>query len=275
MRERTHELEVEIVSRRVIEENLRSAMAAAEEANRSKSAFLANMSHELRTPLNAIIGYSEMLEEDAVAADSNPGGVDDLRKIRGAGLHLLTLINEILDLSKIEAGKMELHYEPIDVPDLLREIQGIIRTAGNQERKPPVGGDAGGTGATRSGLVRSPAEPAEPCQQRLPLYAGRSGKDRRAFLRENRRDWLAFAVRDSGVGIPADQIGKLFHSFSQVDSSRTRKHGGTGLGLAISQKLCSMMEGRITVDSVQGGGSTFTIHIPQERRAAAAVLGPF
>jgi signal transduction histidine kinase len=260
--ERTADLEAEIASRRAMEESLRKAMRSAEEANRAKSSFLANMSHELRTPLNAIIGYSEMLEEDAIAF-GDPGGCSaDLRKIRSAGLHLLILINDVLDLSKIEAGRMELHYEPIDLSTVLREVRGLVEPLALKngtrieievpEEIPPIEADlvrfrqsllnlaSNACHFTKNGLV----------QIRVSAYE------------QDRAEWMAIEVRDTGTGIEPEMLAKLFQPFSQADSSRTRTHGGTGLGLAISQRLCRMMDGHITVESEFGTGSSFTIHLP-------------
>lgn len=260
--QRTHELQAEIQERRRIEENLRAAKQAAEQSNRAKSAFLANMSHELRTPLNAIIGYSEMLEEDAQAAGDG-AAAKDLQRIRSSGKHLLALIQDILDLSKIEAGKMTLHLEPMPLGALVTEAR---ETAEPLARK------------NRNQLEIRYAECgetmlADPVKFRQSLFnllsnACKFTENGVVTLEVEREDnAVLWHVRDTGIGINAEQQNRLFQSFSQVDSSATRKYGGTGLGLAISQRLCQLMGGEITLQSAPGAGSTFTIRMPLEASA--------
>ena len=243
------------------------AQQTAEQANRAKSRFLANMSHELRTPLNAIIGYSEMLMEEA--ADLGAGGITpDLEKIRGAGKHLLGLINEVLDLSKIEAGKMELDIEEFEVGPLLEEVAATVRPMVTQNRNTlevELGLGLGGMRADATklrqillNLLGNAAKFTE--GGRIALAARREEEGRR----------LIFDVRDSGIGMTAEQLERLFQPFTHADASTTRKYGGTGLGLTISRRFSQLMGGDITVDSRPGEGTTFTVTLPAEVPKVAA-----
>ncbi len=252
---------------------LAEARDQAEEANRTKSAFLANMSHELRTPMNAIIGYSEMLTEEMQDLGQDEF-IPDLKKIHSAGKHLLGLINDVLDLSKIEAGKMTIYCETIDVATMVREVESTVlplvkKNENHLEVELPA--DAG---TMHSDLTKIR-------QTLFNLLSNASkftekGKLRLVVTRtvENGADWLRFAVSDSGIGMTPEQMGRLFQAFSQADASTTRKFGGTGLGLAISREFCQLLGGDITVTSVPGEGSTFTVALParapQEEPAAAA-----
>ncbi len=239
------------------------ARALAEAATQAKSEFLANMSHELRTPMNAIIGYSEMLIEEA----EDTGGEDfvpDLEKIRGAGKHLLQLINDILDLSKIEADKLELHLETFDVAsgvqEVLTTVQPLVAKNANA-LKVSLGHDLGSMTAdvtrVRQVLFNLLSNACKFTESgTIYLDAWREMVDDRA--------WIVFAARDTGIGMTPEQIGRLFQKFSQADASTTRKYGGTGLGLAISKRFCEMMGGDITVESEFGKGSTFNVRIPAE-----------
>ena len=247
------------------QEELRRAKAAAEQANRAKSTFLANMSHELRTPLNAIIGYSEMLIEDAEDLGHH-ATLSDLRKIHGAGKHLLALINDILDLSKIEAGKMELYLETFDVPRLLEEVRCTVQPAARQNATTLDISVADNVDMMHADLTKVRQSLlnllSNACkftaQGRITLHVTRETVDG--------SDWLLFRVHDTGIGLTAEQVGMLFQEFVQVDASTTRKYGGTGLGLAISRRFCQMMGGDISAASVLGQGSTFTIRLPVEVR---------
>jgi len=230
-------------------------------ADRHKSEFLANMSHELRTPLNAIIGYSEMLQEDAADLGAEQF-TDDLKKINAAGKHLLELINAVLDLSKIEAGKMELYLESFDVPGLVRDIAAVIQplAAKNSNRLDVRCPDD--LGAMRADLTKVR-------QALFNLLSNackftHEGTVTLSVKREARdgREEMVFSVSDTGIGMTPEQLGKLFEAFSQADAATTRKYGGTGLGLALSRRLCRMMGGDVTVDSEEGRGSTFTIRLP-------------
>ena len=232
-----------------------------EAADRHKSEFLANMSHELRTPLNAIIGYSEMLQEDAADLGAEQF-TDDLKRINAAGKHLLELINAVLDLSKIEAGKMELYLETFDVAGLVRDIVAVIQplAARNTNRLDLHCPD--GIGAMRADLTKV-RQALFNLLSNACKFTNR-GTVSLAIAREARdgRDWIIFSVSDTGIGMTPDQIARLFEAFSQADAATTRKYGGTGLGLALSRRLCRMMGGDVTVESEAGRGSTFTVRLP-------------
>jgi signal transduction histidine kinase/CheY-like chemotaxis protein len=239
---------------------LAQAKEEAEQANKSKSLFLANMSHELRTPLNAIIGYSEMLIEDAEDAGDD-AAIQDLEKIQTAGKHLLGLINEVLDLSKIEAGKVELYLETFDVQSLLESVAGTIRPMAEQNGNRLV------VEAVEPGTMR--ADEVKLRQVLLNLLSNASkfttdGEVRLLGRRERNgsQDWLVFQVADTGIGMTPEQQGRIFQAFTQADSSTTRKYGGTGLGLVISRRFIEMMGGDITLESAPGAGTTFTARIP-------------
>ena len=247
------------------------AKEGAEQANRTKSAFLANMSHELRTPLNAIIGYSEMLQEEAAERAQAALFVPDLQKIHTAGKHLLALINDVLDLSKIEAGKMELYLESFDVRALVKDVESTITplVEKNQnviEVKCPedVGVMYADVTRVRQVLFNLLSNAAKFTERGRIILEVETG----ALADE---DSLFFKVSDSGIGISPEQRERLFQAFTQADASTSRKYGGTGLGLVISQRFCQMMGGDIAVDSELGRGSSFTVRLPRtvgERKAA-------
>ena len=239
--------------------NIERAKDAAEAANKAKSTFLSNMSHELRTPLNAIIGYSEMLSEEATD-DGNEGYVPDLQKIRSAGKHLLGLINDVLDISKIEAGKMELYLETFAIEPAVREVLATVRPLvdrnGNQLELELDG---------ELGQMRADVVKLRQCLLNLLSNASKFTDKGAITLRVSRKDAVvSFAVRDTGIGMTPEQLGKLFQAFQQADSSTTRKYGGTGLGLAITRSFCQMMGGDVTVESTVGLGTTFTVRLPVE-----------
>jgi signal transduction histidine kinase/DNA-binding response OmpR family regulator len=232
-----------------------------EVASQHKSTFLANMSHELRTPLNAIIGYSEMLQEDAVDEGAE-SLVPDLKRVNAAGKHLLELINSILDLSKIEAGKMELQLEEFSVARLVDDIGAVVKPLAEKNgNRLELVCDAS-TGTMHADLTKvrqvlfnllsNACKFTEQGTVSLAVHREESGGDA----------WLSFAVSDTGIGLSADQLGRLFQEFSQVHADATRKYGGTGLGLALSRRLCRLMGGDIAVTSEPGKGSAFTVRLP-------------
>ncbi len=233
------------------------------EANRTKSTFLANMSHELRTPMNAIIGYSEMLLEDADTLEPAEF-VPDLQKIQSAGKHLLSLINDILDLSKLEAGKMTMFLEPFPVREVVGEVvamvQPLIATNHNvlevscPEEIGTMVADVTKFRQTLFNLLGNATKFTN--RGRILLTVGRE-----AGMAGER---LTFAVQDSGIGMTEEQMGRLFQAFMQADDSTTRRFGGTGLGLTISRRFCQMMQGDIRVASTPGVGSTFTVVLPRQ-----------
>ena len=253
-------LQTELGERKRVEAALTLAKEEAETADRAKSQFLANMSHELRTPLNAIIGYSEMLQEDATDAGQEEI-IPDLQKINSAGKHLLTLINDVLDLSKIEAGKMELYVETFDVAAMIQEVVSAVRPLAqkngntlNAQCRPDVGAMRADLTKVRQSLFNLISNAAKfTGQGRITLDAKREA---------DMGEWIVFQVSDTGIGMTREQMDRLFQAFAQADASTTRKYGGTGLGLAITRHFCEMMGGAITLESVVGVGTTFTIRLP-------------
>ena len=264
-------------------QQLDEARRAAEDANRTKSHFLANMSHELRTPMNAIIGYSEMLQEEAQDLDQR-SFIPDLQKIHGAGRHLLGLINDILDLTKVEAGKMTLFLEEFEIAKLINEVAstvqplilknsnkleidcppdiGLMRADVTKVRQTLFNLLSNATKFTEKGVIRLAVKREElpPPQGPVPANAAPAAR-------------LTFQVQDTGIGLTPEQMSKLFEAFQQADASTTRKFGGTGLGLAISRKFCRLMGGDITVTSEHGKGSTFTVTLPAEVSEAPQPTG--
>ena len=249
------------VERRRTAEQLREAKDAAEVANHAKSAFLANMSHELRTPLNAIIGYSEMLQEEADDLGQTEL-VPDLRKIVSAGKHLLALINDVLDLSKIEAGKMELYLEEFGVETMIRDVTAIVEPLVAKNANALEVELAANLGTMRADLTK--------VRQALFNVLSNASKftDHGTITLEVARerriegDWITFMVSDTGIGMTPEHVQRLFQAFTQAEVSTARTYGGTGLGLAISRRFCQLMGGDILVQSQPGVGSTFAIHLP-------------
>jgi signal transduction histidine kinase/CheY-like chemotaxis protein/HAMP domain-containing protein len=239
---------------------LEQARELSEVANQTKSQFLANMSHELRTPLNAIIGYSEILQED-VADSGQEQLVPDLKKIEGAGRHLLGLINDILDLSKVEAGKMEVFVEEVDIASLLDEVKAIIAplvVKNGNKLELDVAQDIGSMRTDRTKVKQSLLNVLSNASKFTD-----NGKLTLAVKRlESDRSMVQMTISDTGIGMSPEQLGRLFQAFSQADASTTKKFGGTGLGLAITRHFCRLLGGDITVASQVGQGSTFTISLP-------------
>ena len=242
-------------------EEIQDKSRQLEIASRHKSQFLASMSHELRTPLNAIIGITEMLFEDARDFKRDEE-LEPLERVLRAARHLLALINDILDLSKIEAGRMELQLESFPLPPLIEEVARTIEPAAAKNRNRIVidcPDDLGTLHADqtrfRQTLLNLVSNASKFTESGVVTIAAQSNHEG--------RDWVTVAVTDTGIGMTEEQIGRLFQEFSQADASTTRKYGGTGLGLAISRHFCRMMGGDITVKSRPGEGSTFTIRLPR------------
>jgi len=237
---------------------LQEANAQLAEASQHKSQFLANMSHELRTPLNAIIGYSEMLQEEAEEVGEE-AFIPDLQRVNAAGKHLLGLINDILDLSKIEAGRMDLFVETFEVTKLIEEVQAVARPLveknGNMlvvDCPDEIGGMAADQTKVRQALFNLLSNASKFTDHgTISLTVAREPDA-----------WLTFAVSDTGIGMTEEQLGRLFEAFSQAEASTRSRYGGTGLGLAISRHFCRLMGGDLTVTSAYGQGSTFTMRLP-------------
>ncbi len=254
------EVSAEALKKRIVE--LEKANKKLFDANQAKSAFLANMSHELRTPLNAIIGYSELLDEVANEMSLEEEIGPDLHKIHSAGKHLLAIINDILDLSKIEAGKMEFYNQNCDLEVLVKEIASTIQ--------PLIDKNSNILDVQLENALGSMSVDITRLRQvlfNLLSNASKFTEKGKVSFIVNRKsvkgsDWVNLTVKDSGIGMDSEQITGLFENFSQVHPQNIQKYGGTGLGLVISKRICEMMGGDIFVESKLGKGSTFSVHLP-------------
>ena len=251
----------DITERKRYEEALTAARDQAEAMSRTKSSFLANMSHELRTPLNAIIGLTEMLVSNAARFGTDKA-LEPLRRVNRAGTHLLGLINQVLDLSKIEAGKLELNLESVSIAPLIEEVVGTARSLAEQNKNrlsvecprdlPPIEADAMRLRQILLNLLSNACKFTKDGEISL----------RATPIQHDERQFIEFSVTDTGIGMTPDQMTRLFEEFSQADATTARHYGGTGLGLAITRRLCQMMGGDVTVASEPGKGSTFTVRLP-------------
>ncbi len=240
---------------------LQEARDTANRANQAKSNFLSFMSHELRTPLTAIIGFSEMLVS-AVEAEKRQAWADDLRRIHDSGKYLLELINDILDISKIEAGKMEMHLERFAVAGLLRDVSEALRPLVDKRANRLTVESGEDVGAMHSDLIK-----VRQCLLNLLSNANKftdQGDVQLSATRVNKggADWLIFRVKDTGIGMTPEQMSRLFRAFTQADNSTARRYGGSGLGLALTKQFCEMLGGTVSVESEPGKGSCFTIELP-------------
>lgn len=243
-------------------EVLRDAMQKAEQASQQKSIFLAKMSHELRTPLNAVIGYSEMLRDDLEDTPANSQRADDLDRINAAGRHLLALVNDVLDLSRIESNREEVVIEAVDVAQLVREVMATAAPLVSKKDNRLVFKMAG-----EPGVIGADALKLRQCLLNLLSNAAKftsRGTITLSVARHERADGdrLVLEVRDTGIGMSEDGLKKLFQAFSQAEADTSQKFGGTGLGLALTRRFCTLMGGSINVESKPGQGSCFIIDLP-------------
>jgi signal transduction histidine kinase/CheY-like chemotaxis protein len=244
-------------------QRLEVARDEAMEASRTKSSFLANMSHELRTPLNAIIGLTELLS-DNTARFGTEKALEPLRRVRRAGRHLLELINDILDLSKIEAGRMDLTLESVAIGTVVEEVLGTARPLAEQNNNALELDCPDGMGSVYADTMRLRQVLLNLLSNACKFTKGGVVRLRIARAEESGQRWIDFAVSDTGIGMTEEQLGRLFQEFGQADASTARQFGGSGLGLVISRRLCRLMGGDVTATSAPGEGSTFTVRLPRE-----------
>jgi signal transduction histidine kinase len=263
--------QTELLTAAQIEAHAQRAVAVS--ASNAKSEFLANMSHELRTPLTAIIGYAEILIED-VTSNQTDHSVQRLQNIIRSGLHLLEMINGLLDLAKIEARRMDLFLTTFSLPDFLREVdhlaQPLMKKNGNEfnivvgEIPGEMHSDEAKLRQCLTNLIGNAAKFTD--RGRVGLHVARESREE--------AEWIVFHVSDTGIGMTTDQVGRLFESFYQADSSISRRYGGTGLGLSISKQYCEMLGGTLTVQSVPEQGTTFTMKVPVRSREPVTQTAP-
>ena len=258
----------DITALREVEQSLEAARDEAEQANRAKSTFIANMSHELRTPLSAIIGYAEMIAEEVEDGAEPAGLAKDVRKIEGNARHLLGLINDVLDISKVESGKMEAYLETFDLAQMAQEVAGTVGGLVDKKDNRLELRLADGLGTMHSDVTRIR-------QVLLNLLSNAAKFTERGTITlaiqrvagPGGADWVSFAVSDTGIGMTDEQVTKLFQRFQQADASTTRQFGGTGLGLALTRAFATMLGGQVAVTSAPGQGTTFTVLLPAILRA--------